>query len=246
MWKKQKRWKKSSSKLKRKNDRIVSTFELKNTEPVVLETCERHDSFLAQLAKNPRFVGAMRMMLIGCFACGAFISILFAYPDLGRLFEKTTYDITFFIPNTLIPPKTFIPGIFMPPLMLLIVAGFTFYGYRTGSEPLDIKTEHDSRSIKEKLLGFFFLSAGGLLFGLFTVKDRSSETNFYDTVWNPMFIIFSIIITVAVFYLTFSRHQSQKFLIFVIYSAIACGFVLVLLGLIFYTIVEFWLHILNR
>ena len=247
MSKRQKRRKKSSARSNGKSEIAVSNAEVLISEPPISEPYIRDHSILVKSAENPRFVGAMEWMLRGCFACGGVIAILFAIPDLGRLFAAVTYSIaSIFLTKEFIPPGTYIPGVLTPPFMLLIVAGFTIYGYWKGSAPPVFEKDKKSRSLREKLFELFFLLTIVLVVIYFQFREDHPETGIIETLTDPLFILVCVIVFASISFYVFSRHQSSQFLIFVTYSAIACGFVLCLFGLILYSLIEFWLHALNR
>lgn len=247
MSKRNKRLKKSPVRSKGKRDISVSNAEVLIPEPPISKPHIRDHSILVKLSKNPRFVGAMEWMLTGCFAGGGFIAVLFAVPGLGRLFEAVTYTIaSIFLTKEFIPPGTYIPGVLTPPVMFLIVAGFTIYGYRKGSVPPKIEKDKESRSLTEKLFELFFLLIIVLVVIYFRFREDHPETGFIEALTDPFFIVLCVILFAGISFYVFSRHQSPQFLIFVLCSAIACLFVLFLLGLMLYSLIEFWLHALNR
>ena len=247
MSKGQKRRKRSSARSKVKREIAVSTAEGLISEPPVSKSHIRDHSILIKLAENSRFVGAMEWMLKGCFASGGFIAVLFAVPGLGRLFEAVTYSIaSIFLTKEFIPPGTYIPGVFTPPVMLLIVAGFTVYGYREGSTPPEIEKDTESRSLTEKLFELAFLLIIVFVVIYFRFREDHPETDLIEAFTDPFFIVLCVILIAGISFYVFSRHQSPQFLIFVLCSAIACGFVLFLLGLMLYSLIEFWLHALNH
>lgn len=185
-------------------------------------------------------------MLRGCFACGLFFTILFIVPGLGRLFENITYQIASLVPKDFIPPDVYIPGVLTPPFLLLIVAGFTIFGYRKGSKPPKVESVEDTRSAKEKLVEFFFFLAVCLAVFFFSFRSDYPGHSSIEIVSHPVFIILTILAALGVSYLVFSRHQSLQLLFFVIYSAIAAAFVLFLLGLTAYTLFECLTYALNH
>lgn len=244
--KKQQKRKKLSPKTKRNSDDFVVESNL--IQPIPEPQFERK-SILLQLAENPNFNGAIWGMLKGIFVGSgliAIIAILFAVPDLGRLFAMISYQIVSFIPKKFIPPGTFIPGVFFIFVWLLIIIGFAVRGYKKGGTPLKIKIEKDTRSLVEKLFEFVFILAIALVVGYFKIRPNDSELDFVQIILNPMFLIFTTIITLGITFYVFSRHQNQQFLLFVLYSALPIGFVLFLLGLLGHTIIKSFLYALTH
>lgn len=185
-------------------------------------------------------------MLRGCLACGVFFAVLFGVPAFGRLFEKLTYEIASFAPQNFIPPDMFVPGALTPPFLLLLIAVFTIFGYREGSAPPEIEPGEDDRSFIEKLFELIFFLALSLLFIFYRFREDHPDLSFREIISYPLFIILVVIITFGVSYYVLSRHQSPQFLIFVLNSALAVGFVLFLLGLVAHSLFESLTYALSR
>lgn len=185
-------------------------------------------------------------MLRGCFAGGSFFAILFGFPGLGRLFEEITYRIASLAPQNFIPPGTYIPGALTPPFLLLLVAGFTAFGYAIGSTPPEIEQGKDTRSPKEKVFEFFFFLAVCLAVIFYRLRSDYPDYGSIEIISHPVFIILIVIIALGVSYYVFSRHQSQQLLFFAMYSALAVAFVLFLLGLTAYTLFKSFTYALNH
>lgn len=201
---------------------------------------------LLQLAGNPHFVGAMRFMLRGCLACGAFFAILLFFPDFAKFFEQILYTIASPIPKNFIPPNTYLPGKLTPPILLLMIAALTIFGYKKGEAPPVIVPNEDDRSPTEKILEFVFLFAVCLVVVFFRFREDHPEYSLRATVSHPIFIGMLIIIILGIPFYVFSRHQSRQYLIFVMSSALAIGFVLFLLGLTAHAIIEASLYALSH
>jgi hypothetical protein len=219
---------------------------IKSPEIAILKPRIQRKTLLLKLAGNRKFVGSMKWMLPGCFTAAGFISLLFVMPDLGRAFEKIAYFCASFIPKTFIPPDTYIPGIFSIPILLLIIAGFTFYGYKKGSNPPPLEAEPDIRSSNEKLFEFVFIYAICLALVYYNFSSDHPELGFVQIITHPFMLILFTIITLGLSFYVFSSQQSIPFLLFVLKSALAIGFVLFLLGLIVETLVKSFLYALNH
>lgn len=175
-------------------------------------------------------------MLRGCLACGIFFAVLFGFPDLGRLFEKLTYQIASLVPKNFIPPDMYVPGVLTMPILLLMIAGFTVFGYREGSTPPQIEPGEDKRPFKEKLFELIFFLAVCLLLIFYQFRTDHPGMSFVEIISYPFFIILVVVVTLGVSYYVFARHQSPQLLIFVMSSALAVAFVLFLMGLVAYSL----------
>ena len=241
---KKRRRKKTSSKSKSGAAEYSSGFKI--PEAAISEPRLQRNSILLRLAGNPQFVGAMRWMLRGCLACGVFFAFLFGVPDLGRLFEKLTYLIASLVPKHFIPPDMYVPGVLTMPVLLLMIAGFTIYGYREGSTPPEIIPGEDDRSPGEKIFELIFFLAIALIIIWFRFREDHPDLSFIEIISYPFFIILVVVITSGVFYYVFSRHQSPQLLIFVMSSALAVAFVLFLMGLVAYSLFESFTYALSH
>jgi len=243
---KTRRRKKTSPKSKEKSVAAEYSSEFKIPEAAISEPPFQRNSILLRLAGNPHFVGAMRWMLRGCLACGVFFAVLFGVPGLGRLFEKLTYQIASLAPKNFIPPDTYVPGELTPPILLLMIAGFTIFGYREGSAPPQIVPGEDERAFKEKLFELIFFLAVCLLLVFYRFRSDYPDLSFIEIISYPFFIILVAVITLGIFYYVFSRHQSPQLLIFVMSSALAVAFVLFLMGLVAYSLFKSFTYALSH
>jgi hypothetical protein len=244
---KTRRRKKTPPRAKRKSAALAEeSREVNISNDAISESRFQRNSTFLRLAADAHFVGAMRWMLHGCFACGAFFAILLGVPGLGRLFEEITYRIASVVPQNFIPPGTYIPGVLTPPFLLLLIAGFTAFGYVIGSTPPEIDRNKDTRSPKEKIFEFFFFLA--LCLALFFLHFRSNYPDYgsIEIISHPVFIFLIVITVSGVSYFVFSRHRSQQLLFFAMYSALAVGFVLFVLGMMAYTIFKSFIYALNH
>ena len=220
--------------------------EVKTPDFKVIEPRLRKEARFLQLVGDARFVGAMRWMLRGCFACGSFVTFLFIFPNFGRIYESFTYQIASYVPQNFIPPDVYVPGALTMPFLLLLVAGFTAFGYEIGSTPPEIETGKDVRSPGEKIFELIFLTAICLSFIFFHLWSDSPDLGFIEIISHPVFIILAIIITSGISYYVYSRHRSQQLLFFVMYSAIAVAFVLFLIGMVIYILLKSFANALSN
>jgi hypothetical protein len=241
--------KKRERKKKRKHKRSFQMMEnirtIESAAAIISETRFQRNTLTLQLAGNPNFVGALHYMMLGIFVCSVFIGLLISVQGLGRSFEQILYKIASFVPISF-PPDIYIPGVLTPPIMLLLIAGFTIFGYIKGATPFEIKIDKDTRSLKEKLFEFvfFFALAMGIIY--LALRSDSPELAFGEIVSHPVFIGLFVIIFLGVLYYVFSRHQNTQLLIFMMESVLGVGFVLFLSGLVLYTMVKIFLYALNH
>lgn len=240
-----KRKKHSKKSNKSKTQAIPVSIQSVFPQTIMSDLAPAKNSLLVNLAQRPDFVGAMRWMLHGCLACGSVLTALITIPDLGKFYVKTTYQIGSLIPREFILPKTYIPGVMTLPLCFLIIAIFTIIGYKIGSEPIKIEFEKDVRSRNEKILEFAVIFILCLIFIIPRMQSDFPEKNFTQTVTDPLSIIFFIIIIIGLIYYTFSHKQNVPYQIFILKAATAVGFVLFLLGFIFYFICRSFFYALD-